>query len=84
MSHLVFVPQINIPHTHAHRRHFNAVLSAWMHKDIPDVHTQVDARSESIEKKIARLDTELIKYKDQMKKMRDGPSKVNVSISGWL
>ena len=55
-----------------------------MHKDIPDVHTQVDARSESIEKKIARLDTELIKYKDQMKKMRDGPSKVNVSISGWL
>lgn len=48
----------------------------WIHKDIPDVHTQVDARSESIEKKIARLDAELMKYKDQMKKMRDGPSKV--------
>lgn len=47
-----------------------------MREDIPDVHTQVDARSESIEKKIARLDAELIKYKDQMKKMRDGPSKV--------
>lgn len=37
---------------------------------------QVDARSESIEKKISRLDAELMKYKDQMKKMRDGPSKV--------
>lgn len=47
-----------------------------MRKDIPDVFIQVDARSESIEKKISRLDAELIKYKDQMKKMRDGPSKV--------
>lgn len=37
---------------------------------------QVDARSESIEKKIGRLDAELVKYKDQMKKMREGPSKV--------
>lgn len=53
-----------------------------MHKDIPDVHTQVDARSESIEKKIARLDAELIKYKDQMKKMRDGPSKVTCQF--WV
>ncbi|XP_077410595.1 charged multivesicular body protein 5 [Vanacampus margaritifer] len=35
----------------------------------------VDARSESVDKKIARLDAELVKYKDQMKKMRDGPSK---------
>uniref|UniRef100_A0A3P9PPP4 Charged multivesicular body protein 5 n=1 Tax=Poecilia reticulata TaxID=8081 RepID=A0A3P9PPP4_POERE len=35
----------------------------------------VDARSESIEKKIGRLDAELLKYKDQLKKMRDGPSK---------
>lgn len=38
---------------------------------------QVDARAESIDKKIARLDAELVKYKDQMKKMRDGPSKVS-------
>lgn len=37
---------------------------------------QVDSRAESIDKKIARLDAELVKYKDQMKKMRDGPSKV--------
>lgn len=40
----------------------------------------MDARSESIEKKISRLDAELIKYKDQMKKMRDGPSKVITTI----
>ncbi|XP_074652404.1 charged multivesicular body protein 5-like [Tubulanus polymorphus] len=35
----------------------------------------IDSRGESIQKKIANLDKELIKYKDQMKKMRDGPSK---------
>lgn len=48
--------------------------------------TQVDARSESIEKKIGRLDAELVKYKDQMKKMRDGPSKVthNTSTVGMM
>uniref|UniRef100_A0A3Q3DMF2 Charged multivesicular body protein 5 n=1 Tax=Hippocampus comes TaxID=109280 RepID=A0A3Q3DMF2_HIPCM len=36
---------------------------------------KVDARSESVDKKIARLDAELVKYKEQLKKMRDGPSK---------
>ncbi|XP_026851961.2 charged multivesicular body protein 5 [Electrophorus electricus] len=34
-----------------------------------------DARAESIDKKIARIDAELIKHKEQMKKMRDGPAK---------
>ena len=42
----------------------------------------MDSRGESIEKKIAKLDLELKKYKDQMKKMRDGPSKV-CDISAW-
>ena len=37
---------------------------------------QIDSRGESIDKKIGRLDQELAKYRDQMKKMRDGPSKV--------
>ncbi|KPP65008.1 charged multivesicular body protein 5-like [Scleropages formosus] len=37
--------------------------------------SQVDSRVESVDKKIARLDAELVKYKDQMKKMREGPSK---------
>lgn len=36
----------------------------------------MDARGESIEKKISMLDAELFKYKEQMKKMKDGPSKV--------
>lgn len=44
---------------------------------------QVDSRAESVDKKIARLDAELMKYKDQMKKMRDGPSKVK-SCSDFL
>lgn len=35
----------------------------------------VDSRADSAEKKIAKLDAELKKYKDQMVKMRDGPAK---------
>uniref|UniRef100_A0A4W6G5Y7 Charged multivesicular body protein 5b n=1 Tax=Lates calcarifer TaxID=8187 RepID=A0A4W6G5Y7_LATCA len=44
--------------------------------NLTDCIGNVDSRAESIDKKIARLDAELVKYKDQMKKMRDGPSKV--------
>ncbi|XP_058500405.1 charged multivesicular body protein 5 [Solea solea] len=43
--------------------------------NLTDCIGSVDNRTESIDKKIARLDAELVKYKDQMKKMRDGPSK---------
>ncbi|KAM9337383.1 charged multivesicular body protein 5 [Symphorus nematophorus] len=43
--------------------------------NLTDCIGKVDSRTESIDKKIARLDAELVKYKDQMKKMRDGPSK---------
>lgn len=39
---------------------------------------QVDSRGESIDKKISRLEVELVKYKDQMKKMREGPAKVRL------
>jgi len=35
----------------------------------------VDSRGESIQKKITMLDKELLKYKEQMKKMREGASK---------
>ncbi len=45
--------------------------------NLTDAIGSVDGRSESIEKKIAKLDLELKKYRDQMKKMRDGPSKVD-------
>lgn len=37
--------------------------------------SKVDSRADSAEKKIAKLDAELKKYKDQMVKMRDGPAK---------
>ena len=43
--------------------------------NLTDAIANVDGRGESIEKKIAKLEMELKKYKDQMKKMRDGPSK---------
>lgn len=35
----------------------------------------VEARGESIDKKISKLDAELVKLRDQMSKMREGPSK---------
>ncbi|XP_031567592.1 charged multivesicular body protein 5-like [Actinia tenebrosa] len=43
--------------------------------NLTDCISNVDSRGESIEKKISKLDQELLKYKEQMKKMRDGPSK---------
>ena len=48
--------------------------------NLTDAIGNVDSRGESIEKKIAKLDLELKKYKDQMKKMRDGPSKVRPRV----
>ena len=44
----------------------------------------MDSRSESIEKKISRLDAELAKYRDQMKKMREGPAKVITQFGLYL
>ena len=38
--------------------------------NLQDCISNVDSRSESIDKKIARLDAELMKYKDQMKKVK--------------
>lgn len=43
--------------------------------NLTDCIQSVEGRGESIDKKIARLEAELKKYKDQMAKMRDGPSK---------
>eukprot|EP01137_Pigoraptor_chileana_P031143 Opistho-2@18547 len=42
---------------------------------LTDAISSTDARGESIEKKIQKLDVELKKYKDQMAKMREGPGK---------
>lgn len=43
--------------------------------NLEDCVAGVDSRAESIDKKIARLDGELRKYKEQMSKMRPGPGK---------
>lgn len=43
--------------------------------NLTDCISTVDSRAEGVEKKIARLDVELKKYRDQMAKMRDGPAK---------
>nr|XP_002131784.1 charged multivesicular body protein 5 [Ciona intestinalis] len=40
-----------------------------------DCIASVDDRTESVEKKISKLDAELLKYRNQMKKMRPGPAK---------
>lgn len=45
--------------------------------NLTDAIGNVDSRGESVEKKIAKLELELKKYREQMKKMRDGPSKVS-------
>lgn len=38
----------------------------------------MDARATNIEEKIAKLETELRKYREQMTKMREGPAKNSV------
>ena len=43
--------------------------------NLNDCISNVDGRAESVDKKIARLDAELTKYKQQMAKMREGPAK---------
>jgi len=43
--------------------------------NLTDVIANVDSRGDSIQKKVNMLDKELLKYKEQMKKMREGPSK---------
>lgn len=43
--------------------------------NLNDCIANIDSRGESVEKKIGKLDQELAKYREQMKKMRDGPSK---------
>ncbi len=43
--------------------------------NLNDCIANIDSRGESVEKKIGKLDQELAKYSDQMKKMREGPAK---------
>jgi charged multivesicular body protein 5 len=43
--------------------------------NLTDAISSIEGRAESVEKKVAKLDAELVQLKDQMKKMREGPSK---------
>jgi len=43
--------------------------------DLNECVQSIDSRGESIEKKIGKLEQEIAKYSEQMKKMRDGPAK---------
>ena len=59
---------------HHVRTNMNRLFGRGKAKEPPpnlnDCISNVDSRAESIEKKIARLDAELVKYKDQLKKVR--------------
>ncbi|RNA25512.1 Charged multivesicular body 5 [Brachionus plicatilis] len=43
--------------------------------NLNDCVANIDSRGESVDKKIQRLEVEISKYSEQMKKMRDGPAK---------
>lgn len=43
--------------------------------NLNDCVANIDSRTDSVEKKIAKLDQELAKYSNEMKKMREGPAK---------
>ncbi|MFH4982464.1 hypothetical protein AB6A40_009173 [Gnathostoma spinigerum] len=43
--------------------------------NLSDCIANLDSRGETVEKKIAKLDAELVNYKDKLKTMREGPSK---------
>ncbi|KAI9032778.1 Snf7 family [Phycomyces nitens] len=43
-----------------------------------DAISSTDGRADAVEVKVKKLDAELTRYRDQMKKMRDGPAKSSV------
>ena len=43
--------------------------------DLTECASNLESRTDTVDKKIAKLDAELAKYKDQLSKMRDGPAK---------
>ena len=46
--------------------------------NLTDCIASIDDRTDSVEKKIAKLDADLLKLKNKMKNMRDGPAKNQV------
>ena len=48
--------------------------------NLADAIASTDVRIDSIEVKIRKLDAELTKFRDQMKRMKDGPGKVRCTV----
>ncbi|BGP14864.1 hypothetical protein JCM10213_003780 [Rhodosporidiobolus nylandii] len=59
-------------------RLFGSSAGAKPKPSLADAIANTDQRIDSIEVKIRKLDAELTKYRDQMRKMRDGPGKTAV------
>lgn len=47
--------------------------------NLTDAIAATDGRIETAEQKVKKLDVELTKFRDQMKRMKDGPGKVRMS-----
>lgn len=57
------------------RRIFGASKPKAPAPNLGEAISNIDARSDTIDKKIGKLDADLVKLKDQLKGMREGPSK---------
>ena len=59
--------------------------SAKPKPSLTDAIASTDLRIDSIEVKIRKLDAELTKYRDQMRRMKEGPGKVRSNLPRrWL
>lgn len=57
------------------RRIFGSSQPKQPPPNLNDAISNLDARGETVEKKIGKLDADLVKFRDQLKKMREGPAK---------
>lgn len=53
-----------------------AKMSFFLYSILLTVFVKTDVRVDAVEVKVRKLDAELTRYRDQLKKMRDGPAKV--------
>lgn len=59
-------------------RLFGAASSSKPKPSLTDAISSTDARIDSVQVKLKKLDGELGRYRDQMKRMKDGPGKAAV------
>jgi len=70
-----FDPCRSFPLTISMNRIFGTSASKVPKATLSDAIASTDQRASSVEVKIAKLDAELVRYRDQMAKMRNGPGK---------